>query len=161
MDLVEKTKLITKNLKNFKILVMGLPGSGKTTLAKKLSLLINAKRLNADEVRKKFNDWDFSLEGRIRQSDRMKNLSNEMLKENKIILADFICHLPKIRKDFNASYIIWMDTIKVGRFEDTYKMFVPPKKYDFKVDAKQADFFVEQIIDDLIFKFIENKDKGL
>ena len=45
---------------------MGLPGSGKTTLANELAPILNAKRLNADEVRKNANDWDFSEEGRKR-----------------------------------------------------------------------------------------------
>lgn len=157
MDYKKKIDFLKKNLKNFKILIMGLPGSGKTTLAQKLSFSINAKHLNADEIRKKYNDWDFSVAGRNRQSKRMKDLSIKLLKDYKIVLADFICPSPKTRKDFNADYIIWMDTINKGRFEDTNKMFIPPKKYDFKVNEKNADFFVEKIVDDLINKTIKIK----
>ena len=57
------------------ILIMGLPGAGKTTLAEELAPKLNAKRLNADEVRKEANDWDFSEEGRKRQAKRMADFA--------------------------------------------------------------------------------------
>ena len=113
-----------------KILVMGLPGSGKTTYAKKLSQLLQCKHINADEVRKNCNDWDFSEEGRIRQARRMAGLSYA----EKICVVDFICPTPETRALFNADLIVWMDTIKEGRFEDTNKMFIPPKKYDIRIE---------------------------
>lgn len=138
-----------KNVKNLKILIMGLPGSGKTTLAKKLSFLLKAKHLNADDIRTKFNDWDFSREGRERQSIRMNEISNELLKKNKIVVADFVCPLEKTREEFDADYIIWMDTIESGRFEDTNKMFIIPNNYDYKVEFKNADYFANQILIDI------------
>ena len=103
---------------------MGLPGSGKTTLAKLLVPMFNAVWLNADEVRKKADDWDFSPSGRTRQAERMKSFAQKALDENRNVIADFVCPTEQTREDFNADYIIWMDTIKEGRFEDTNKMLV-------------------------------------
>jgi adenylylsulfate kinase len=127
-----------------KILVMGLPGSGKTTLSKKLSSLLDAVWLNADIVRKKANDWDFSFEGRLRQSKRMKDLSEKYLLNGKHVIADFVCPTEETRKDFNPDIIIYMDTIKEGRFDDTNKMFVPPKNFDFIVKEKNAEVEIKK-----------------
>ena len=120
------------------ILIMGLPGSGKTTLANELGPMLNAKRLNADEVRKKANDWDFSEEGRKRQAKRMADFAMELKKGGNYVVADFICPTPEARSLFPADYIIWVDTIKEGRFDDTNKMFVKPDKYDFHVSTQDA-----------------------
>ena len=106
---------------------MGLPGSGKTALASKLVPLLNAKWLNNDEIRKAANDWDFSKEARKRQAKRMADIAEKYKKENKFVVADFICPLPEARKLFNADYVVWVDTINKGRFDDTNKMFVKPK----------------------------------
>lgn len=129
-----------------KILIMGLPGAGKTTLANKLHKALNAIWINADKVRKDNNDWDFSLEGRLRQSKRMKDLADKALKENKYVVVDFVCPTPENRKDFAADYTIWMDTIKQSRFDDTNKMFIKPSKFDYRVTEKNADFFVNFIV---------------
>ena len=117
---------------------MGLPGSGKTTLASELATLINAKRINADEVRKEANDWDFSEEGRKRQSKRMADLASKKKQEGNNVIADFICPTPEARTLFPADYIIWVDTIKKGRFDDTNAMFVKPKKFDCHVTTQNA-----------------------
>ena len=124
---------------------MGLPGSGKTTLANELGPMLKAKRLNADEVRKKANDWDFSEEGRKRQSKRMANFANMMKQDGSYVLADFICPTPEARSLFPADYIIWVDTIKEGRFDDTNKMFVKPDKYDFHVTSQDAKTWAPKI----------------
>ena len=124
---------------------MGLPGSGKTTLANELAPLINAKRLNADEVRKKANDWDFSEEGRKRQAKRMADFALKLKEDGNFVVADFICPTPEARALFPADFIIWVDTIKEGRFDDTNKMFEPPKNYDFRVKSKNADFWSSEI----------------
>jgi adenylylsulfate kinase len=120
------------------ILIMGLPGSGKTTLANKLGPMINAKRLNADEVRKEANDWDFSEEGRVRQAKRMADFAKKLKDEGNYVVADFICPTPEARSLFPADYIIWVDTIKEGRFDDTNKMFIKPHKFDFHVTTQDA-----------------------
>ena len=131
------------------ILVMGLPGAGKTTLANELAKLIKAKRLNADEIRKAANDWDFSEEGRIRQSKRMADEALKMKSEGNIVIADFICPTPEARKLFPADYVIWVDTIKEGRFEDTNQMFIKPEKYDFLVTSQEAEKWAPKIYEDL------------
>ena len=130
------------------ILIMGLPGSGKTTLANELAKLIKSKRLNADEVRKAANDWDFSEEGRTRQAKRMADFAKKMKNEGDYVIADFICPTPEARELFPADYIIWVDTIKEGRFEDTNQMFVKPEKYDFHVTSQDAQFWVPKILID-------------
>ena len=128
---------------------MGLPGSGKTTLASELNNLLDVVWLNADEIRKKENDWDFSEEGRKRQARRMASLSEKYKKLGKIVIADFVCPLPETRKLFNPDYLIWVDTIKKGRFNDTNQMFVKPEKYDFKVTTKDAKNWALKIYVDL------------
>ena len=131
------------------ILIMGLPGSGKTTLAKELSKLIECKRLNADEIRKAVNDWDFSEEGRKRQAKRMSDAALKIKKEGNNVIADFICPTPAARELFPADYIIWVDTIKEGRFEDTNQMFVKPEKFNFHVTTQDAKYWASKIKEDL------------
>ena len=128
-----------------KILIMGLPGAGKTYLANILHKIIDAVWINADKVRSEANDWDFSPEGRKRQANRMKNLADSALSNNKHVIADFVCPTPQTRKDFDADFIIWMDTIKEGRFDDTNKMFIAPKRYDYRVTEKKAELIAVQI----------------
>ena len=140
---------------------MGLPGSGKTTLAKMIAPRLNAVWLNADEVRKEANDWDFSEDGRRRQSLRMRSLAEEAIGNNRTVVADFICPTKKTREHFGADYVIWMDTIKESRFEDTNKMFEEPAEYNTRVTSKDAEmwaFLVVQEIRDMIW--LEQKGKA-
>ena len=131
------------------ILIMGLPGSGKTTLANELATLLEAKRLNADEVRKEANDWDFSEEGRKRQSKRMAEFALKLKKEGNNVIADFICPTPEARALFPSDYVIWVDTIKEGRFDDTNKMFVKPEKFDFHVTTQDAKNWAPKILKEM------------
>ena len=128
---------------------MGLPGAGKTTLADELAPMVNAKRLNADEVRKAANDWDFSEEGRKRQAKRMAEFDLELKNQGNYVVADFICPTPEARKLFPADFVIWVDTIKEGRFKDTNQMFVKPEKYDFHVTTQDAKVWVDKIIKEI------------
>lgn len=137
-----------------RILVMGLPGSGKTFFSEKLKeylentfISYNLETLrdgfkvvdwfNADEIRKQNNDWDFSKEGRIRQSIRMRELADKSTAC--YVIADFVAPLPEMRHNFKADWVIWMDTIDKGRFEDTNKAFTPPEVYDFRVTEQDAE----------------------
>ena len=128
---------------------MGLPGAGKTTLANELAQLIKCKRLNADEIRKAANDWDFSEEGRKRQAKRMSDEALKIKKEGNNVIADFICPTPEARSLFPADYIVWVDTIKAGRFEDTNQMFVKPEKYDCHVTTQDAKVWASKIAKEL------------
>ena len=128
---------------------MGLPGSGKTTLANELGPMLNAKRLNADEVRKAANDWDFSEEGRKRQAKRMWDSALKLKENDSYVIADFICPTPEARILFPADIIIWVDTIKEGRFDDTNKMFVKPEKYDFHVTTQDAKNWAPKILKEI------------
>lgn len=120
-----------------KILIFGLPGSGKSTLAEPFAKLIGGIWINADAVRKQYDDWDFTPEGRLRQAHRMKHLADGVEMAGKIAVADFICPTEAARNAFAPDYTVWMDTIKEGRFEDTNKMFEPPIDVDYHI----ADWF--------------------
>ena len=122
-----------------KILIIGLPGAGKTTLARALNKRLKANWLNADKVRKKFNDWDFSKKGVLRQAKRMKSLAKKSKKS--FVIADFICPYEEGRKIFKPDYLIWMNTIKRGRLSTFNKTFQKPKKFDFKINNKNAKFY--------------------
>ena len=128
---------------------MGLPGAGKTTLAEELAPKLNAKRLNADEVRKAANDWDFSEEGRKRQAKRMADFALKLKNQGNYVVADFVCPTPEARNLFPADIVIWVDTIKEGRFDDTNKMFVKPTKYDFHVTTQDAKVWADKIIQEI------------
>ena len=128
---------------------MGLPGSGKTTLAEELAPMLNAKRLNADEVRKEANDCDFSVEGRKRQARRMADFAKKLKEGGNFVVADFVCPTPEARELFPADFVIWVDTIKEGRFDDTNKMFVKPDKFNFHVTTQDAKNWAPKIIKEI------------
>ena len=153
-----------------RILIMGLPGSGKTTLAGALKKYLElhgeisyARALqehigdlnaqvtwfNADDIRRKYNDWDFSNDGRIRQSLRMFQFSMEA--GGDYVICDFVAPLVEMRNNFKADWTIWMDTIREGRYADTNAAFVEPEQYDFRVNEqnceKWAEFIGQHIID--------------
>lgn len=138
-----------------KILIMGLPGAGKTTLAQALRDLIqdNNKTVewfNADLVRQAYDDWDFSNEGRIRQSVRMHVLAGKI--NSDYVICDFVCPLPIMRDNFNADFVIWVDTIKQGRFKDTNQVFVSPEKYDIRVTEQDAEKWAKVIYEQISHK---------
>ena len=124
---------------------MGLPGAAKTTLANELATLIKSKRLNADEIRRAANDWDFSEEGRKKQAKRMSDAALKLKSEGNNVIADFICPTPEARSLFPADYTIWVDTIKKSRFDDTNAMFEKPENYDFHVTTQDAKFWAQKI----------------
>ena len=131
------------------ILVMGLPGAGKTTLADEMAPSLNAKRLNADEVRKAVNDWDFSKEGRVRQAKRMAEFALKLKEDGHYVIADFVAPTPEARSLFPADFTIWVDTIKRGRFEDTNQMFVSPKNFDYHVTTQDAKKWAPLIVEEI------------
>jgi hypothetical protein len=152
-----------------RILIMGLPGAGKTYFATALKNYLETASdfwdttaeslygsratvdwFNADDVRKRFTDWDFSAEGRVRQSHRMRELADRSSAD--FVIADFVAPMIEMRHNFKADWTIWLDTIDAGRFEDTNRMFVPPELYDFRITEqnaeKWAEFVGEHILDD-------------
>ena len=130
------------------VLIMGLPGAGKTTLATELIKLLESRGksvtwFNADEIRKKFDDWDFSETGRIRQAQRMRDLADEA--NTDYVIADFVAPLPEMRDIFAADVTIWMATLRAGRFENTNRAFIPPTSYDIQVTFQDAKFWALKI----------------
>jgi hypothetical protein len=131
-----------------KILIMGLPGSGKTTLAESLRTKLweegrTVTWLNADEIRTKYNDWDFSEAGRVRQSIRMRELAEKSTTD--YVIADFVAPLVEMRNNFKADWTLWVDTIDKGRYEDTNKAFIPPEVYDFRIPEQNSEKWAEFI----------------
>ena len=112
---------------------MGLPGSGKTYLTERLVPLLNAAWYNADKLREMANDWDFSIEGRVRQSMRMRTFADFEKSHGRFVVCDFVCPTIETREKFEPDIVIWMDTIDEGRFEDTNKLFEAPSKIDFHI----------------------------
>ena len=112
---------------------MGLPGSGKTFLTERLVPLLNAAWYNADKLREMSNDWDFSNEGRLRQSKRMRTFADFEKSNQRFVVCDFVCPTKETRDNFDPDILIWMDTIKEGRFEDTNRLFENPDKVDFHI----------------------------
>ena len=162
-------------MKPQRILIMGLPGSGKTYFAERLKKylesnsntqtmplerMINLELMplqysskvdwfNADEIRKRFNDWDFSREGRIRQSVRMFDFAVSCSED--FVICDFVAPLVEQRNNFKADWTIWMDTIDAGRFEDTNQVFVPPEQYDFRITEQNAEKWAEFVGDHILY----------
>lgn len=137
-----------------RILVMGLPGSGKTTLAAAISHRLTAHSktvewLNADVIREQFNDWDFSVDGRIRQSIRMRNLADSM-KSADYVICDFVAPIKEMRDNFSPDWLIWLDTIDSGRFEDTNRLFTHPETYDFRVTEKNSEKWCSIIVANIL-----------
>ena len=112
---------------------MGLPGSGKTYLTERLVPLLNAAWYNADKLREMANDWDFSIEGRLRQSMRMRTFADFEKSHGRFVVCDFVCPTKETRENFEPDIVIWMDTIDEGRFADTNKLFEAPSKIDFHI----------------------------
>ena len=158
-----------------RILIMGLPGSGKTYFAERLKKYLEdnsnvqtmpVERMlhlelppiyytskvdwfNADDVRKRFNDWDFSREGRIRQSIRMFDFAVSCTED--FVICDFVAPLVEMRNNFKADWTIWMDTIDASRYEDTNRAFVPPEQYDFRVTEQNAEKWAEFVGDHILY----------
>jgi len=127
-----------------KILIMGLPGSGKTWLAERLQKHLDCAWFNADKVREMANDWEFSEEARIRQARRMRNIADYEKGCGRTVICDFVCPIEMTRFIFEADITIWMDTIAAGRFQDTNKMFEEPTDFDYLIEEFMSD---DQIAD--------------
>ena len=141
---------------------MGLPGAGKTYLAKEVYRELNAVWINGDNIRKKFKDWDFTKKGRIRQARRLNKLSNDYVRKGKNVVVDFICPNSDSFKNFKSDFVVWVDTIKKGRhirkhLDDINPIFRKPKKYDLRVTSKDAKLWKLIIIDRLRKKKWNNK----
>lgn len=145
-------------MENFRVLILGLPGAGKTTLAAdisaNLSLNTTCLWLNADAVREEYNDWDFSLDGRIRQSVRMRHLADTS--SANVVIVDMVAPIQEQRDILDANFVVWVDTIEEGRFEDTNKIFLCPSVYNCRVVTQDSKHWGKIISDQILLKIAEN-----
>ncbi len=146
-----------------KILIMGLPGAGKTTLTRVVARRVGAVHYNADEVRANINrDLGFSPADRIEQSRRMSWLCDRVVEAGGIAIADFVCPTGETREAFGPAFTVWVDRIKEGRFEDTNRMFEPPEHYDIRVEPEGSpEYWAEQIAAKLVPTFDPQKPTAL
>ena len=140
-----------------KILVCGLPGAGKTWLSERLvKHLENCAWYNADVIRNAANDWDFSSTGRIRQANRMKTIADFEVGKGRWVICDFVAPTDETRKHFNPEIVIWLDTIKKGRYEDTNQMFEQPSGVDFHITEHLSDGEIAGIANEIKDRFIKD-----
>ncbi len=146
-----------------KILIMGLPGAGKTTLAHALAPLLNAVVFNADAVRANLSrDLGFSHEDRVEHARRMGWMCDRVVEAGGTVIADFICPTVETREAFGACFTIWVDRIQAGRFEDTNKMFMPPERFDLRIGAEGTpQYWAEQALTQLRPPFDPQKPTAL
>ena len=138
-----------------RVLIMGLPGSGKTELAASLAADLLLKRkaswLNADDIRKKYDDWDFTIPGRIRQSKRMRKLADEC--DCDVVIADFVAPLKVMREIFDPHILVWVNTIQSSLYKDTNSLFEPPETCDVEVTSQDTSHWI-QLITTKIIKYV-------
>jgi len=139
-----------------RVLIMGLPGAGKTTLATALKTVLEAEGYsvawyNADVIRKKYNDWDFSESGRMRQAQRMREAADSEVCD--FAICDFVCPLASMRLLFAAHFTVWVDTIEKGRFADTNQLFNLPNSYDIRVNTQNTNHWLPIIQDRLLSSY--------
>lgn len=146
-----------------KILIMGLPGAGKTTLARALAPRLGAVHFDADEVRTNINkDLGFTRDDRIEQARRMGWLCDRVVAAGGMAIADFVCPLVETREAFGTAFVVWVDRIREGRFEDTNRLFQPPTTWDVRVEAEGApEFWAEEIASKLVPTFDPKKPTAL
>ena len=135
-----------------KILFMGLPGAGKTYLSERVSKILDCAWYNADNVRHMAKDWDFSKEGRVRQSQRMRTFADFEKSHDRNVICDFVCPTKETRKEFDADIVVWVNTIESGRFENTNSIFEPPKEVDYVVETRYNDSDIKKLTEEILEK---------
>ena len=136
-----------------KILIFGLPGSGKTTLAKPFSELIGGIHLNADTIRQQYDDWDFTPSARLRQAHRMRHLADGIVMGGKIAVADFVCPTENARAEFKPDYTVWMDTITASEYKDTNTLFENPVNCNYHVKKWFTDTHAQ--LSEVVLNYME------
>lgn len=137
------------------ILVFGLPGSGKTYLAKKIKEALGDRivHVNGDDIRQLHNDWDFSPEGRLRQAQRMREYADEMIQQGKHVVLDFVCPLTEYRRIINADIVVWVNRTPVRDFPDTTALFQTPNVlFDWWSYEVTDEINVNMVVGDICYE---------
>jgi adenylylsulfate kinase len=115
--------------------IIGLPGTGKTSLAKEICRRTDGIHINADDVRADLSrDLGFSVEDRVEQARRLGALSRLISNQGKLVVVDFVNPTKETRDSFgDADLVIWVDRINEGTFEDTNKLWEQPSFVDLKL----------------------------
>ena len=133
------------------ILIIGLPGAGKTALATQLAAKTNSIHLNADAIRADLSsDLSFSIEDRIEQARRVGAIARLLSDQDRDVVVDFICPTKATRESFGrADKIIWVDRINKSQYEDTNAIWEDPLEYDLRIKPhltldQEVDFVIDR-----------------
>jgi hypothetical protein len=149
--LVQYYRLIAD--KQYRILVMGLPGSSRSSIVHKLANVIaeEASILDSYGLRQQFKDIDFTEDGQMRHCYRILDLARAAT--TPVTVINMTCPLPKMREILNPDIIVWASDGNECPYSELNEMFVPPMKHDIEC-KDSSDSTISDIIKRIMTKRI-------